>query len=290
MNGLRFWILILLAWLVALIAIEHPLVPADMRLNAYIFVAVSVILTLMIPRVKNPYYAFVLGLLILAFILTEVYQVRDLDQVTSFYLTLTYASAILLTGLITRRLGQRIFDLESFIADTTFAHIGPYPKLYEESRGVMYEEVQRARRYERPLSAVMLKFDEQTIKTALPKVVRDIQRSLTKEFLLAKMAHTLDDNLHSFNPIALQNDCFVAFLPETTEQEAEQIALRLQDAIEQSLNIRLQSGVASLSHECVTFETLMDNAKQQLKHGRAPLKKHQLIQPNSRLSKQEIVS
>ena len=288
MNGLRFWILVLLAWLIVLIAIEHPAVSIALRLNAYIFVAITVIMTLIMPKLKQPHYAFLLGGLTISFVAVEVFQSREFGQVGSFYLITTYTCAVILTGLIARRVSGRIADLEGAISQLTFNHIGEPPTSFKDAQGVMYQELQRARRFERPLSVVMLRLDRDSMQAALPRIVRDVQRSLMKEFVLAKVARSLDNNLERFNMIALRDDCFVAILPETNSGDAEKTALRLQEAVEKDLNIQLHSGTASVPGDAITFEALIEQAEQRIISDE--LLKHPVIRAGSRLSKQEIPS
>ena len=288
MNGLRFWILVLLAWLIVLIAIEHPAVSIALRLNAYIFVAVTVIMTLIMPKLKQPQYAFLLGGLTLSFVIVEVFQSREFGQVGSFYLITTYTCAVVLTGLIARRVSQRIADFEDVVSQLTFSHIGTPPTSLEEAQSVMYQELQRARRFERPLSVVMLRLDRDSMQAELPRIVRDVQRSLMKEYVLAKVARSLDSSLEKFNPIALRDDCFVAILPETKAGDAEKVAARLRDAVEKDLNVQLHSGTASIPGDAITFESLLEQAEQRIISDESV--RRSVIGAGSQLSNQEIPS
>jgi GGDEF domain-containing protein len=94
--------------------------------------------------------------------------------------------------------------------------------------------------------------------------VKDVQNAMMKEYTLAGIARTLNDNLQGFDIIATWKNHFLVVLPETPAQAVPHIALRLKNAVKSKLGVQLQIGAASLHNQAMTFERLinlaMDNA------------------------------
>jgi GGDEF domain-containing protein len=128
----------------------------------------------------------------------------------------------------------------------------------------MYRELQRARHHERPLSLIVLEVDDSSMSVAIPAVAEEIRKSMEKKIMLARVARILDDNLPRFHTFALRNNCFIAAMPETTEEEAAEIIHSVALIAAKDLGVTISSGVAALSDNATTLETLVDLAESKL--------------------------
>lgn len=182
-------------------------------------------------------------------------------------LTVTQVSAIILTGLLARQIHYGLQEFEDVVANITFGYVGKLPRPFSEGQGPMYREVKRARRYHRPLAVIALKVDESNIKVVLPHMVKEVQHAMMRQYVLAGIARILDNNIHDFETIALHDNNFILVLPEITGEEADQIAQKLQDAVNEQLEIQLQVGTANFPGEAMTFESLVEMA---LKNAQQP--------------------
>ena len=265
MKKLRFWTTIIIIWLIFFFNIERIGSPINIRSYTYIFVAVVAVVTLIIPRIQQlPLTLLILTpvplfLVLKAFLEKGHWQANLLDGY-SLPLTVTQASAIILTGLLARQINHGLWDFERAIASITFNHIGQLPKPFSEGQGVMYREVKRARRYQRPLAVIALTVDESSIKVLLPQVVEQVQRAMMKEFVLANIARLLDDNMFEFDTIALRGNSFVLVLPEVPGADVSHIMQRLDKTIKEKLNVKLRMGTACLPDDAITFESLVETA------------------------------
>jgi hypothetical protein len=178
----------------------------------------------------------------------------------SILLTLIQINAIILTGLLIRQVIYGLNDFENVIADITFNRIGKRPTPFAKEQSSLYREVRRAARYGRPLSVIALKVEEENLQVALPKMVKEVQQAMMKEYTLAGIARILDENLLSFDIIALRDDHFVVALPETVPESTIRIAQRLQKAVEEKMGMPLYVGTASFPDEAMTFEALVERA------------------------------
>jgi GGDEF domain-containing protein len=274
MNRLRIWIVILVIWLPSMVFIEHALVPADYRHNILLFLLSTVAAILLTPK-PLPNRALMFGLVVL-FIAIGILQNGIQDELRNIPLTVTRIAAILLTALIAHQININLHQVEQAIVALAFTDFSPLPTAFSDAQATMYRELQRARHHGRPLSLVLFQVDEKSIEMAIPRVAEEVRQSMVKKFTLAKVARVLDDNLPRFHSFALRNNCFIATMPETTNEEAFQLVESVGAMTAKELGLTVYSGIASLSDEATTFETLVELAEQRMSEARSS---QQVIDP-----------
>lgn len=272
MKSLRLWITLLILWLIFFFNIERINSPINIRSYTYVFVAIVVALTLALPKLQRLPFLILLVMPVPIFLVFRAFMERGhwYDNLLTGYalpLTVTQVSAILLTGLLARQIHYGLREFEDVIANITFGYIGRLPKPFSEGQGAIYREVKRARRFHRPLAIVALKVNEADIQIVLPKMVKEVQQAMMKQYVFAGIARLLNENKHDFDTIALRDNNFILVLPEISGEEAEQIAQKLVDVVKEKLKVKLQVGTANFPQEAMTFESLvelaLENAQQQ---------------------------
>lgn len=272
MKNLRFWIIVLILWLIFFFNIERINSPINIRSYTYIFVAIVVALTLALPKLQRLPFLLLLFTPIPIFLAFRAFMERGhwYDNLLTGYalpLTVTQVSAILLTGLLARQIHYHLQEFEDVIAHITFGYVGKLPKPFAEGQGAIYREVKRARRYHRPLTVVALKVQEADLQIMLPKMVKEVQHAMMRQYVLAGIARILNENMHDFDTIALKDNNFILVLPEITGAEAGQMAQKLEETVKEKMKVKLQVGTAKFPEEAVTFESLvelaLENAQQQ---------------------------
>ncbi len=265
MKKLRLWIVVLVIWLILIFNVERINSPVNIRSHTYIFIVVAAIITLITPRLQSIPLLLLLLAPVPAFLWFKAFMesgpwYENLMRGYALPVTLTQISVIILTGLLTRQINRGLQEFEDVIAKITFGRVGQPPRPFAEGQGAMYSEVKRARRYQRPLAVIALKVDDQMINLALPKIVQEVQQSMLKEFLLASIARTINENTYDFDTIALHDNCFVVVLPEAPAEQIPMIAQRLEKALKENLDVKLAVGMASFPNDAVTFEKLIEVA------------------------------
>lgn len=127
-------------------------------------------------------------------------------------------------------------------------------------------EFERARRYEHPLSAIMMDID-------LFKNVNDTYGHAVGDIVLKEIAQICQHKLRKIDILARYGgEEFVALLPETNSQKAGILAERLRSAIadtpiqagENEVHVTLSFGVVEQDENCRTIEELLDHSDQAL--------------------------
>lgn len=272
MRRLRFWVIVTGVWLTFFFNIERIIYDQFdaniIRSDTYIFVTIVALVPLLLPRLSNFSFSSILIIATALFLYVWYQNPRWGQSVVMNYpqanaismLTILQINAIILTGLLSRQISYSTNEFEDVIAKITFGHIGARPAPFAEEQSDMYREVRRAARYGRPLVMVAIKIDEESVQLPLPAVVKDVQNAMMKEFTLASIAKSLDENLLSFDIIALRDNYFIVTMPETSAQDISPTVQRLENAIKDKLGIAVRVGAASFPNEAVTFEHLVELA------------------------------
>jgi GGDEF domain-containing protein len=268
MKNLRFWTIVLIIWLIFFFNVERINSPINIRSYTYIFVAVMVAVTLALPRLQRMPFLILLIIPVPIFLWLKA----GFESGNWYYnllagyalpVTVTQVSAIILTGLLARQINYGLREFEGVIQSITFGYIGQLPKHFSDEQGPMYREVKRARRYHRPLAVIALKINEGDLQVALPKMVKEIQQAMMREYVMAGIARVLNESMHDFDTIALRDNHFILVLPEISTEEVNRIAHQLEETVKERMKIRLQVGTANFPDEAMTFESLVELA---LKH------------------------
>jgi GGDEF domain-containing protein len=265
MKELRLWIIILIIWLTFIFNLERLDSPVNIRSHTYIFIALAAAITLVAPRIQRIPFWVLLMIPVPLFLISKAFLQEgpwneNLLEDYALPVTLTQISAIILTGLLARQINHGLQEFEDVIAKITFGRVGQPPRPFAEGQGAMYNEVKRARRYQRPLAVIALKIDDQIINMAAPKIVKEIQQSMLREFVLAGIARIIDENTYDFDTIALHDNYFVVVMPEAQAEQIPMIAQRLEKAIKENLDVKLAVGMASFPNDAITFEKLVEVA------------------------------
>jgi len=276
MKSLRFWITILIIWMIFFFNIERINSPINIRSYTYIFVAGVAALTLGLPKLQRiPFFILLVAPIPVFLVLKTLMERGDwyenLLLGNALPLTVTQVSAIILTGLLARQIYYRLREFEDVIANVTFNYIGKLPKPFSEGQGTIYREVKRARRYHRPLALIALKVNEADFQIVLPKMVKEVQQAMMREYTMAGIARILSENMHDFDTIAVRDNNFILVLPEISAEETAHIAQKLEDTVKEKMKVKLQVGIASFPNEAMTFESLVELA---LKNAQQPAEVH----------------
>ena len=125
-------------------------------------------------------------------------------------------------------------------------------------------ELTRSRRYHRPLSVVMIESeseDEKMIREAL----KNIQHDLMTRFTSARVGQIVDDRVRQTDLVLRDyKGRFIVLCPETDLPNAALLAKRISQAIKERTSLRVLWGVAAFPEEALTFEDLLQKARERL--------------------------
>ena len=125
-------------------------------------------------------------------------------------------------------------------------------------------ELTRSRRYHRPLSLVVIQ-PEADEEDLTQKVFQNIQHDLMSRFTSARIGQIIDERIRQTDLVMRDyQGRFVVLCPETDLSNAILLAKRISQSIKERTNLRVLWGVAAFPDEALTFDDLLQKARQRL--------------------------
>jgi hypothetical protein len=127
-------------------------------------------------------------------------------------------------------------------------------------------ELTRSRRYQRPLTLVVIEPDQDTLRIDLQPTLKEIQRNLARRYTMARISEILNREARRTDLILKQDypDRFILLCPETATSDSNTLIRRVQDAVHDTLGVAVSWGVASFPDDGLTFEGLVNKARTKL--------------------------
>jgi hypothetical protein len=266
-----FWAAFYLAFILILGQTDYAGKPI-INFASYFYMAIMIAIpaTLFFPAIsKVPVYV---PFLVWAVIYMVVLQSIDrTNSTTSIEFSIVVLEFILLEAgvWIAHQLAVQISYAESLMDALAF---GAFPNrvhgIEAESQRIKVE-LTRSRRYQRPLSLLVIEVEPEVGMVALP-TMKSIQTDLMSRFTFARVGQIIDDLIR-------QTDLFlkdrrgrhVILCSETNFSSVELLAKRISRTVEDKTGRRASWGIASFPDEALTFDDLLQKASDRLVNGRS---------------------
>jgi len=125
-------------------------------------------------------------------------------------------------------------------------------------------ELTRSRRYNRPLSLIVIEIPPDDHKSTR-EVIKSIQNDLLKRFTFARIGQTIDDRVRQTDLVLRdRRGRFIVLCPETDFDNVTLLAGRIAKAVEEKTDMRVLYGVAAFPVDALTFDDLLQKARQRL--------------------------
>lgn len=127
-------------------------------------------------------------------------------------------------------------------------------------------ELTRSRRYHRPLSVLVIQFEPEDDKVTM-EMLKSVQHDLLSRFTFARVAQIIDDRIRQTDLVLRDHKGrFIVLCPETDLPNASLLAKRIAQAIQERTSLGVLWGVAAFPEEALTFEDLLQKARERLIH------------------------
>ena len=131
-------------------------------------------------------------------------------------------------------------------------------------------ELTRSRRYHRPLSLVVVESESEDGELT-KEAFRNIQHDLLTRFTTARVGQIIDDRIRQTDLVLRDyKGRFIILCPETDLPSASLLAKRIAQSINERTSLRVLWGVAAFPEEALTFEDLLQKARQRLNDSESP--------------------
>ena len=175
----------------------------------------------------------------------------------SAYLIIAEISLIWLGVLLAYRAGVYMEDFEDAVRSITFSDMQNARELDKTTDDIRVE-MYRSRRYNHPLTLVVIEPETVPLNMDMNIALREVQRSMLERYYTVNMARAIHEDLRLVDMIIDldKGKRFAILYPETTQEKALPLVERVYK-IAQDMGITIRAGMASFPENAVTFEELL---------------------------------
>lgn len=261
MNRLRILLGLTITWFFLLYNIERLSSPINIASFVYGFTFLTAIAVIFVPALHQQPLSLVLALLLPIYFFAKWYLGYPIGGAT-LPLTVTEIVTILVTLLLSRQFIERLAHLQQAIARVTLSHLQT-AKTFDDGQGLIYREIRRARRRQRPLALLAIKpaTETESATYTLDRFFEEAQGEIINQYVNAKVADLLLSQLEDYDIVTRRNGHFIVVLPETNPDELAATLERLQREARCKLGVEFKIGHARFPDDAVTFSQLLNDAE-----------------------------
>ena len=195
-----------------------------------------------------------------------VFKDRPLVGGLDTFLTMTELFLIIVAIVATYELLKFLREMETVIEKVTFPSANQrIPKISEAAEDIKTEFI-RSRRYNRPLSLIIIQPTSDSFRMRLQRTVQEIQRTMLNRYLSTSLAILINNEARRTD-LVLEHDQdgrFIVICPETTRDGIGALITRIKETATQSLDLSLKIGAANFPDDALTFEEMLQQAELQM--------------------------
>ena len=270
MRQLRQSVFFLIIGLVVFLNIERFDFGEANLINIHSFVYVlgsgGVLATILIPALSRIRFSTFLGIWLGSYLLLKVFIFNDRPMIGGdfTYLFITGMALLTVIAWLAYRVAGGLQEFVEAVKVVTLAGMDKSIPEINEAKDLIHAEMNRVRRYDRPLSVIVATMDTRSAQVSLPRLIQEAQRMLSQRFVNARLASIVRDELRRMDIILgdFERGRVIAICPEVSSQGTSQLIERIRGAVQEELKISVKCGGASFPDGALTFEDLVLQAEE----------------------------
>lgn len=127
----------------------------------------------------------------------------------------------------------------------------------------MKVEFGRSRRYNHPLSMMVIEPAQYTLKEDLDRIILENQKKISRRILATRLAEIIIRQTRRIDMIMTKDwdGHFIILCPENNTNGADKLAQRIQAEVKTNLGVSIQYGIAAFPTDALTLEELIQRAE-----------------------------
>ncbi len=235
----------------------------------YGFLALCAVLLVLLPQLHRLSLQVLLAGTLLPYLVLEYFFGHAIGA-QSLPITITEISALGLTVVMSTLTGRRLEELQETLTGLMIGEVSKEVEPFGTGQSLLYREIRRARRHQRPLALLAITAADDFLKVALDqsvnraplnRFVEDVQHEIVKKYIFVHVSNLLIEELGDSAIVTQRDEHFVTLLPETSREDLSSILKKLEVAAEEKLSLKLRIGIATFPDEEITFEALLERAE-----------------------------
>ena len=280
MTTLHWRFIALLAWLTFFFNIERLVMlgsdAVQMSWTVYVLGGITAIIPFA-PIANQRSLLFLSVFTVLCYWASLVITGTPLFGGAYTYLNFTGLILLLVTLVVAKRVTAATQEFRDAVEMLTLTDGGQRLRTLKEMRDMVDNEMVRSRRFERPLSLVIVQADASSVNMQMHKMVQEVQRSMMQRYVLSTMARMLSRTLRRTDIVVEDKrpGRLLVVAPETNDENAVLMGTRVVRIIRERMGIDATYSFASFPQQALTFEDLLNVAEQRLQSEPASVKEDQ---------------
>lgn len=190
------------------------------------------------------------------------------------YVTITELSILVVAIIIGFEVVRSYHQVELYIEEIFLPASEKRVHHINAAKEFIVTEFIRSRRYQHPLSLIVIQPDAKSTISEMQSSITDIQMQMAGRFISARVAKLLSSEVRRIDMIINPGEddpMFLILCPETKGDAALKLAERIRNKIDNKLGVSVAYGVASFPEDALTFEDLSQKAKKRLSEDESTL-------------------
>jgi GGDEF domain-containing protein len=263
LTRLRLSVVLLLFWLTALYNIERIHEPINLASFVYVLVAVQSVFVICSPQLRRATLMQFTAANFVFYAALKAYLGYPFFG-ANLPITVTECVVIGVTNLLAWAVASDIDDFMRSASDIASVQFGRRPISLHDGEVLMYNEVQRARRFQRKLSLATVRFNREMRGQEFDRLLEKVRHVLVQRYVESRVGSLLMDAASPGDLVVVRDDEFVVVCPEMSEQDLRGILTNVSDELQRELGIKIQAGISEFpSNEC-TLTGLIERADSQM--------------------------
>lgn len=257
------------ALLVNLLVVSSPAEDSIGATILYLSIAIGLVAVSLLVRPRRSVLALTIGTAIFAFGTLRILTSPGIGGHSPNVLAITAAEIVLLVLIVlaSHRIAKAMREATNVIAHLTAVGSNEATIIDPMTDPRVKREMTRSRRYQRPLSVVLLEPAQQSVQGAWPELLDEARDEFTKRYLTSKMYSHIGRHLRFVDLMFedVERGGFLLLCPEARSEEIERQVLRIRRTTFSATGVELNAGWASFPEGAVTLEELINVAKAHLR-------------------------
>ena len=271
---MRRQIAALLAVLALLYALERLGIriqgTADIQSYIYALGLIIVVAIVAAPGLWHLPAAVLIALCLTAYLVAKVILLSGRPALGGVhtYLLVTEAGLLSLAVWLAHRVARKLQSVEEVVRTIALDDIRADVRDVDDALDEIQTELNRSRRYQRPLSVVVMEPETVSMRGALPRALLEAERGMMNRYVTACAAQLIAAELRRSDLLLHQGDGkrLIIVSPETTSTDSTRLVNRIETAVGEGLGVSMRYGIASFPHGALTFDDLLRQAETSLRY------------------------
>ncbi len=269
MNSRNRLIIALIAYLAAVYNLDElgQLIGVNLTLFPilYIVMTIAVLGVIFLGSLKQiPLVAYI-GVWLMVYILGRwlFYPDAPFWVGMSIYQMVTEMTLLGVSIAIAHRLEVKLHQIEDLGRMITLPTTVRQVRNFSSSIEDIKVEFVRSRRYNHPLSLMVLEPAQFTLQEDLDRIIRENQKKISRKYLASRLAEIIIHQARRSDMIMTKDwdGRFVILCPENNASGTNVLAQRIQTDVKNSLGVSVQYGIAAFPTDALTLEELIRRAE-----------------------------